>query len=76
MDEFSEVSSELTPMCPVCGGARLECERPDCPKLATPAGPALCQQCGIEHDPAVSCEEHHAAALRKAAIDTPFKLGI
>lgn len=76
MDDFSETLPESTPVCPVCGGTRLECDRPDCPKLTVAAEAALCQQCGAEHGPEVSCEEHQVASIRKAAIDTPFKLGI
>lgn len=76
MDDCFETSSEDTPLCPVCGGARVECDRPDCPKLAIEADAALCQRCGLEHAADVSCEDHQVASIRKAAIDTPFKLGI
>lgn len=76
MDEYFATSSDQTPVCPVCGGTRLECERPDCPQLTVSAEAALCQQCGAEHGPDVTCEQHHVAAIRKAAITTPFKLGI
>lgn len=76
MDDCFETSSENVPVCPVCGGTRLECDRPDCPKLTVAPESALCQRCGAEHGVEVSCEEHQVASIRKAAIDTPFKLGI
>lgn len=76
MADCFDTSSDNMPVCPVCGGTRLECERPDCPKLTVAAESALCQRCGTEHGPDVSCEEHQASAIRKAAIATPFKLGI
>lgn len=76
MDDASTASSEDTPLCPVCGQSLHACEQPDCPPQPQIAEAALCQRCGLAHDPAEACEMHRAEHIRQASLDTPFKLGI
>lgn len=83
-----EVTTEVTPevaaeagACQKCGAIESPCAEPDCPQLTHTATTHQCQVCGREVGEHETCDRPDCPRvaveqIRKASIDTPFKLGL
>lgn len=76
-----EVAAEAG-ACQTCGALESPCGEPDCPQALThQATLHQCQVCGREVSEHETCDRPDcprvaAEQIRKASIDTPFKLGL
>ena len=74
--------ASAAPLWGACGQPQESCGEPDCPSiLAHEAKPHFCSVCEREVSPGETCERTDCPrlaveAIRRASIDTPFKLGL